>query len=139
MAFTLDPSARDALRRLVTDSNFVEPVAVFSKRTNVASGSEELRNAFASGNEHALRDVAEHEWTSASVNAVVFLDVFIYERSEIQVSDIVSVDGIEFELPVSFRDFLDGIRLFYAGAFFLRNRDGKAVDLPFGPVDTRLE
>lgn len=138
MALTLDTSASDALRHLATGSNCNDPIAVFSKRSRGFKASEALRDALASNEAHRLRDVAERELGQASGRVEFFLDVFMYERAEVRADDIVSIDGVDFELPSFMRTFLQEARLFYEDGFFvIRNRDGAIVDLPFGPADAK--
>lgn len=139
MAFSLDESALHVLRRLAVDSDCVEPVAVFSKRTNVANASGELREALASGDQQRIQEAAESEWLSSSEGMTVFLDVCMYEKASIHPTDIVSVDGVAFELPPPFKTLLQSAQLFNEnGLFVLRDRDGRVVDLPLGPPDSRL-
>lgn len=130
MGFRLDISASDAINRIFAQSNCVEPVAVLSMRTQVFNSSNELRSALGSDDKQKIRDAAEQEWSQSSVKARFVLDVFAYEKAEINSTDVVLIDGIAFELPQSLNVLLQDACLYFENGFLLRSRDGTKIDLP---------
>ena len=132
MDFTLDQSAREALRERAALSRCGDPVAVLSKRSPGFLGSDELQEAFNSKETDKLRDVAEREWRAAADKIEMVIDIFMYERSTVRGDQIVSIQGIDFELPRFVRDHLRGAILYFEdGVFRFRGENGGNIDLPF--------
>jgi len=99
-------------------------------RTQVFNSSNELRSALGSDDKQKIRDAAEQEWSQSSVKARFVLDVFAYEKAEINSTDVVLIDGIAFELPQSLNVLLQDACLYFENGFLLRSRDGTKIDLP---------
>ncbi len=132
MSFQLEDSALCELRRLSAEAGISQPVAMLTRRTNAFSDPA-LRDAFLSGDMEKLRRAAEADWLESSRAAELFLDVFVYERTELQAAeDIVDVGSFEFVLPPALASFLADCCLVYRGGFALLDSNGAEIDLPFG-------
>ena len=91
---------------------------------------EELYSAVNSGDEQLAYGAARGEFDRTSKKLKWFLEVSIYEKESRLKKDFLLVDGIEFELPLFLREFLQEVCLFYENEeFVLRNREGVVVNL----------
>ena len=130
MALSLDNSAVIAITKMITQSGCLDAVAVIGNSTQMMDMPEELYSALNSGDKQLAYSAAQQEFDRTSEQLKWFLEVSIYEKETCLKEDFLLVDGIEFELPLFLREFLQEVCLFYENEeFVLRNREGVVVNL----------
>jgi hypothetical protein len=130
VAFSLDSSAVTTLTKMFAQSGCLDAVAVIGNSTQMMDMPAELYSALNSGDEQLAYGAARREFDRSSERLKWFLEVSVYEKESRLKEDFLLVDGIEFELPLFLREFLQNVCLFYENEeFVLRDREGVVVNL----------
>jgi hypothetical protein len=125
--FTTSQASIIEIQRILSESDYRDPVARLYERADVSQDFEEIRNSFAEKEQapNDLVSLSKKRFSSIEERLVSSrLAIGACERSDFNSEDLYSVDGITFVMNPFFVEKLRNCQLmFEEGSFHIRDAD----------------
>ncbi len=128
--FLISDAATQEIQRLMAESECLEPVASFGQRSKSSLASKRMIKAIEEGDAKAIFTIAKQEYAEIQHDLDFQLAVFVHERAECLASNLCSIAGIEFNVPLPLLKAMAGLTLDHGmDGFVFRAKDGSIVSL----------